>query len=685
MRPVIRVCAAFVVLWTLVAVPAVVAGSLPADQPLASFWFPNDLLTWDPATDPDAPFNRSSVPRRDRFLDPNTQVNSHARPDEAGVVILSTSGAGTSNNPSQGALQFRTYAFSHWPYIDIWVMWGGSAGEGLILAPNGGLTDAAHRNGVKMFGNIFFPPNVFGGNIQWVRDLVQRSGATFPVADKLIEVAEYYGFDGWFINQETSGGNAALATDVRDFIRYVRANSSIEIQWYDAMVETGSISYQNAMNANNDAFFHEAGNPVSHSMFLNYFWTTNRLINSATLATSFGRSPYELFAGADIGINGTNTGINWNGLFPEGKAHRMSLGFFATQWSLDTATSTADFYRRERTIWAGPGEDPSSTTSSGWRGVAHFIPARSSINDLPFVTHFNTGQGTQVAIEGEVLRVGDWYNRGLQDLLPTWRWIMNATTTATLEPSLDFDAPYYGGTSLRVTGALDEAHQLDLFKTDLAITADTEMTLVYQTGSAGSPSNLSAALAFRDGGGGLGAFQLFPAGTTSSDGWNTVTFDLSAFAGETLNVVSLQFDAPAPVANYDLRVGRLAIYETPIDVPSPPSSVTVENKVESDPQTATLRLLWDHAPGERYTYNVYRRNPDDTRTYLGGTHSNAYFVAEVERVGSEDETTIEVETVGAEMAASVAATTTFTWDVSSSIFTDGFESGDTTAWSNTTP
>lgn len=99
---------AFVVLSILTTLPALEAGSSPPDQPLASFWFSNDLLAWDPATDPDAPYNRGSVPLRDRFLDPNTQVNTHARANEASVVILSTSGSDTSYNPSQGALQFRT-------------------------------------------------------------------------------------------------------------------------------------------------------------------------------------------------------------------------------------------------------------------------------------------------------------------------------------------------------------------------------------------------------------------------------------------------------------------------------------------------------------------------------------------------------------------------------------------------
>ena len=124
----------------------------------------------------------------------------------------------TSNNPSQGSQTFDRFTFNYWQYVDLLVFWGGSAGEGLILAPNPGVIDAGHRNGVPVLGTVFFPPNVFGGDIQWVNDLVQTSGNTYPVADKLIEVAEYYGFDGWFINQETNGGNAALATAIRDFI-----------------------------------------------------------------------------------------------------------------------------------------------------------------------------------------------------------------------------------------------------------------------------------------------------------------------------------------------------------------------------------------------------------------------------------------------------------------------------------
>jgi endo-beta-N-acetylglucosaminidase D len=191
-------------------------------------------LSWSTSTDPDAPFNRSGIPLKNKYIDSITVVNPNARFNEGRVNPLAAF-APTSDNPSQGSLNINYCTFSFWQYTDQLVFWGGSAGEGLILAPNPTIIDAAHRNGVKILGNVFFPPAAYGGQFQWVNDFLQKSGGTFPVADKLIEAAEYYGFDGWFINQETAGGNTQTAADMRDFMIYFQEHSNLEIEWYDAM------------------------------------------------------------------------------------------------------------------------------------------------------------------------------------------------------------------------------------------------------------------------------------------------------------------------------------------------------------------------------------------------------------------------------------------------------------------
>ena len=70
-----------------------------------------------------------------------------------------------------------------------------------------------------------------------------------------------------------------------------------------------------------------------------------------------------------------------------------------------------------------------STAEDAW-GWAQFITARSTLmcqdgGDLstdPFVTNFNLGNGFFFNIKGERHADTEWYNIGVQDYLPSWRW-----------------------------------------------------------------------------------------------------------------------------------------------------------------------------------------------------------------------------------------------------------------------
>ena len=644
----------------MIALQILIANALadPPEQPYSSYWFPNDLLTWSPSMDPDAAFNRGNTPLADRFIG-DIQVNSNARPDEALIAALSIMYPTTSGNPSQGGYQLDVYAFNYWQYIDILVMWGGSAGEGLILSPSADVIDAAHRNGVPVYGTIFFAPTVYGGQIQWVRDFLQTSGQAFPVADKLIEIAEYYGFDGWFINQETAGGDASLAELMRDFMEYIQLNSNVRIMWYDSMTENGNISWQNALNDANDMFFQDGGT-ISNEMFLNFSWTAAGLTSSATHAQGLGRSPYELYAGADVQAHGYNTSVRWKKIFPEGQPHVTSLGLYCPNWCYSASTSQADFYEKANRFWVGANRDPSNTeTTSNWKGLAHFVPAFSVINDLPFVTNFNTGQGHLYAVDGDIVRDGDWNNRSLQDILPTWRWIAESKGTA-LYPELEWSDAYFGGTCLKVSGDLSPgvSTHLKLFKTDLAVSADTELVLVYRTGTAGTPTYMMGGVAFTDN---PDQYEFMDAGVSTGAGWNEMRFDLGSHAGKRIAVISLRFQADVAVPDYEIRIGRISALDGPSETPEPPSGLYVDSFQLINDQQGTLRLRWDHSPSNCRCYNIYRMNPDSSRTFLGGTPNNALFVPEINRVGNEQSTSLEVEAVGQQFTASTAASVTIDW------------------------
>ncbi|MFI1812940.1 discoidin domain-containing protein [Streptomyces sp. NPDC020422] len=637
----------------VVSAPAAPAAS--GSQPYASYWYPNSLLNWDPSTDPDARFNRSRVPLRPRVSDPALKANANSRTGEGKVVSL-VSFAPTSNNPSQGSADPNYYAFGHWQYVDTLVFWGGSAGEGLILAPNPTVIDAAHRNGVKVYGTVFFPPTAYGGQLQWVRDFTQKSGTRYPVADKLAQVARHYGFDGWFVNQETAGGDSALATEVRNTLRYARSLGPVEFMWYDAMTESGSVSWQNALTSANDAFLQEGSLRTSDSVFLNFNWSAAGLGSSRTLARGLGRGEYELFSGVDTESNGYNTSVDWDALFPAGRPHTTSLGLYRPEWTWKSAADRADAVAREARYWDGANGDPSdTTTSSSWKGLAQYVAESSPVTAKPFVTHFDAGQGDFYHSGGVRVSGAGWNNLSLQDVPPTYRWLVQSSGTK-LKPSIDFGDAYEGGSALRLTGTLDAVNTVRLYQTRLPVAADTRLSVAVKTPSAG-PTRLKAAVSFTDA---PTAFTTLDLGSTTTAGWERKVLDLSGYAGRTVAQIGLQTTGTA--SSYDIKVGELALYDGAVDAPAAPSAATVLGATDSGTTVKSLRLGWTaSALGDVHHYEVYRRNPDGSRTFLGATPNDAYFVPRLERVGTETTTTLDVEAVSTEFGRSPAASTTVTW------------------------
>lgn len=77
--------------------------------------------------------------------------------------------------------------------------------------------------------------------------------------------------------------------------------------------------WQNALTEKNTMFLQtEDGEPVADDMFLNFWWTSEKLApeellkSSAELAQEKGIDPYSLYAGVDLQSNGYNTPIDWS-------------------------------------------------------------------------------------------------------------------------------------------------------------------------------------------------------------------------------------------------------------------------------------------------------------------------------------------------------------------------------------
>ncbi|MFF2502711.1 hypothetical protein ACFVTY_04880 [Streptomyces sp. NPDC058067] len=601
------------------------------------------IKTWSPGTDRWARHFRSRVPPAPRIAPfPATQ----AHPDLAtGPQLMNLTydyddAFFTARKYGAG---FARRLLRFWQYSDFYGSWHGlpvdgspadDPAHGLVNLPNPAYTDAAHRNGVRSLGCWFWPRS---GDFE--EYLEQRADGSFPVVDKLIEMAAYFGFDGYFINHEaeTPPGQAARLHDLLRSLRE-RAPEGFHLQWYDTITPDGHLDYVNHLNTANAPWLDAAD-----SFFANYWMTPEGVETSVATALKLGRDPYAtVFHGTENEQFGFDPEYDPRLLFPPGEPARTSWALFGSHFVKELAPHHADpdaqgeVFRRERRYWSGPHEDP---TRSGrllphdretprdrddhraWDGVAHHITERSVIGSFPFVTRFNTGHGRAFFLGGRRAADGDWHNASVQDVLPTWQfWTRAEGAGAALSVGFDHELAYDGGSSLLLSGELGpgDATTVRLYKTALDVTGPERLAL---TAHGTDGVCLEVGLLFQDA---PSDFTWLAAGSGSSSeaGWHTATHGLAPFRGRTIAAVGLRVSAARPT-RCAVRVGELALVDGELESPAPPQDFTVD-EVRTEGETTHVFLSWRLAEHGVRHYDVLR---DDDGSWLGRIYDDVYVVS----------------------------------------------------------
>ena len=188
------------------------------------------FVAYDPQTDPDAPFFKSYMglaPRIASFT--ATQAHRHLSPKASAASLIGV----YLRLDDQEAELFRTRYMTNsqdwvhverfWQYQDIVVSWNGTG-----LVPNPALIDATHRNGALCLGTMFQPDKRF-----FDQTVLNHEA----VAEKLVQLCSYFGFDGYFINFEDY--KPSDADQVRGLITALRQKARqaglvhFHIQFYD--------------------------------------------------------------------------------------------------------------------------------------------------------------------------------------------------------------------------------------------------------------------------------------------------------------------------------------------------------------------------------------------------------------------------------------------------------------------
>ena len=527
---------------------------------------------------------------------------------------------------------------------------------------------------MPVLGTVGFPWGPGEGRVEQIREfLVKNEDGSFTVADKMIEMANFYGFDGWFINQESYGCGKEEADLMVEFFTYMHEKDpNIRIGWYDSMTTEGPVNYQDSLNPLNVGFFQNNGKTVTDEFFLNYNWDRestsfpelSKVDMSIKTANEVGRSQYDIFAGVEVQQNAYNDKFPVEHLLDEDGKLKLSLAMYCPNSTLSMAKDMEDFYKHDQKFWVGGSGDPSnSNTEDQWVGLANYVADKSAINELPFVTNFNLGHGQQYYIDGEVSRTKEWNNRSLQDYLPTWRWIVQSNGSK-LTPDFDRTDAYNGGSSLVIEGNLeaDNPNHIKLYSTKLNIVdGTTELTITYKTPS--ENNNMQVGLCFGDNYDEENFVFLDVENGTPGE-WNTAKISLGDYVGKTISAISLRFDSEEDINDFKINIGSLSVEESSKDKVLPATSkITLDDQLFHNAQKAEARIYWEDVDGASF-YEIYRVKPDGNREFIGATYNDSYYILPFNRYNNEDSFNFEVVAVDGNFNRGEAQTLKFKWNMS---------------------
>jgi len=721
-------------------------------QPLGTQFEIDGILSWTPESDPDARYNRSNVPLAERAQ--GFVVNPYANPNARMVLSGDAYPIGGTMSHSYGTDgAWRRYALNFWQYVDVYNFWGGP-----VNIPTPELMDMAHRNGVPVVGTVFFENRPVQGS---ERRIYYNQGTTanpyYPYGDKLWEIAEFYGFDGWFFNFESTGTDTTTnRNEIFAFLEYMERTKPFPhmiINTYDSPTTGGWVS---GLNTTNRALLQGSNNVQRATYhFGDYKWT-GRTFATTTQSAALGMTPnpinpYRVNSTWPIHMNSYRTiGPGGSSDTQNGLQHQLpwllhnattaatfnnalsripdipgsaplvrvptptgaavgtggsrdgwlmnSIGFFGGHSSINPATSVSDFLNvHDARLWVGyrglamgdgMPHDPSigyrgwqatnsaPATAEAWVGVSQLLADKTVILDFPFVTQFNAGIGHSFYVDGEAVK-SDWTNRGLQDLLPTWRWTVRqigrtyptsvtATSHATAQnargnptqwqvtPSFDDTTAWNGGTSINIKGNATVQNEIRLYSTFLDFKADTSYELTYVT--KGSPIEF----AFYN----VANYSSFlkpvaaPVQGATVNGWTTWTQSLDCLSG-----MIYGFGVLTSTGAVDVNIGKIMIDNVAKVDPLPAvEGLTLDAYQPINADKGEARIYWDRISNDvAHRYEIYQVFADGTRLFQNATYANAFYLGNIKSDPNSPNVVLEVIGVDDSLQKGEAATISFSF------------------------
>ncbi|XP_066917275.1 cytosolic endo-beta-N-acetylglucosaminidase-like isoform X2 [Clytia hemisphaerica] len=352
----------------------------------------------------------------------------------------------------QGYPSTDCYSFYHWHLVDVFCYFS----HHFVTIPPVQWINAAHKNGVKMIGTIITEWDEGRKNLQKV---LKSKEAVEVFVKCLVGIATKMKFEGWLVNIECH-----VEDEEMDQLVYLvkhltdemhKSNNDAQVIWYDSVIKSGQLRWQNKLCADNRLFF-----DVCDGIFLNYNWSPIHLTESLAQAK---QRKHDVYVGVDIFGRGCPGGGGWN----TNKAlkiireHDLSAAIFAFGWVYEKLGESV-YHINNEMFWELLSDDL----------YPHYI------NRLPMVTTFNRGYGHSLFKNGKKISNRPISNLSLTDMQPTFptnRYQVISGCPIITELAYKTDDAYNGNGCLFFSGTFEDAEQTNdvmfrLFKTDLRLT-----------------------------------------------------------------------------------------------------------------------------------------------------------------------------------------------------------------------
>lgn len=579
-----------------------------------------------------------------------------------------------------GGYPSKTFAndnFSMWNYTNLFGAWN----YGLFQAP-GSWADAAHRNGTSIFAGIkFFDHTTGGAANSWASFIMTRNtDGSFRYTHPIINCMRFLGFDGINYNWESTNkyretNNIAFHKELYRIAKEEGFND-FKIMYYTTNQSLTPYNSSYMWGQNPDERISEVMLNYASSDFS---WNIGESVKEAerTMGSADG-----LYAGVWI----VSMNRRWNSL-NNTDANRCGICLWGEHaesrfWSYNTggdAMSRMSNYQEylER-AFSGGNRNPLSRPEiknygneveaqggnpplASFAGLASWIPERTAISgNLPFATHFNTGNGERYNYKGKKT-AGSWYNMSSQDVVPTYRWMVvkpeTEVASTDVQPSFTNEDAYTGGAALRLKGVNNAtATDVVLFKTNLTPSKGKVVAKVaIKTGKEGNnDSKLSLIVRVN------GAWKAYALGNTENANWTEKKVELNDItAGQKIERIGLRVKDSD--ADYNVLVGKLELNDDVTATPANVKDLTVQVKEETK-NSLSVKAVWgiDKDPGQNPTvYNdeanidhfeiLYKNGENGKVSEVGRTSQWATLVPNIQFTSVDDKPFIGVRSVSTDL------------------------------------